>query len=602
MFGGYANRVAWIDLTTGGVDYKEIDEKDARMYVGGRGLGVKYVFDNGPEVDPLSPDNILCVMVGPLTGTRTRMSGRLCTVTKSPLTGTIADSHMGGWTGAKLKWAGFDGLVFQGKADSPTYAYLEDGVVTLHDASDLWGKGVHDTVEMIQEKHGEDVAVMAIGPAGENLVRFASWINADDRASGRAGTGAVAGSKNLKCIVIRGDRKDMPKPVDPEAFKLADQACLAKIREVPTTRPVDGDLHVHGTNVLANMVNEISGYPVRNAQATDFLHTDAVSGETVTETILVKNPTCWACPVACKKEVEITEGKYEGLRMESMEYESVWAFGPMCDCSDTAAIAAMIDRCNDFGLDTIETGDALAMTMEATEKGLVEGLAWGDTDAMMELLKDIAFRRGLGDDLAEGMDPCSQKWGDPSIAMTVKGQSIPAYDPRGIQGMGIGYATSNRGACHLRGYTPAAEVVNWVLGEESVADPLAWQGKAELQMIFQNVYGFTDSLNVCKFGTFAIPLDVYAALYSSFTGVPLDAGGLLKIGERVYNLERYYNNQIGFREGSDYLPDRFLKETGTGAASDSVCELDSMLEEYYALRGWENGVASEDKLIELGII
>jgi aldehyde:ferredoxin oxidoreductase len=602
MFGGYANRVAWIDLTTGGVDYKEIDEKDARMYVGGRGLGVKYVFDNGPEVDPLSPDNILCVMVGPLTGTRTRMSGRLCTVTKSPLTGTIADSHMGGWTGAKLKWAGFDGLVFQGKADSPTYAYLEDGVVTLHDASDLWGKGVHDTVEMIQEKHGEDVAVMAIGPAGENLVRFASWINADDRASGRAGTGAVAGSKNLKCIVIRGDRKDMPKPVDPEAFKLADQACLAKIREVPTTRPVDGDLHVHGTNVLANMVNEISGYPVRNAQATDFLHTDAVSGETVTETILVKNPTCWACPVACKKEVEITEGKYEGLRMESMEYESVWAFGPMCDCSDTAAIAAMIDRCNDFGLDTIETGDALAMTMEATEKGLVEGLAWGDTDAMMELLKDIAFRRGLGDDLAEGMDPCSQKWGDPSIAMTVKGQSIPAYDPRGIQGMGIGYATSNRGACHLRGYTPAAEVVNWVLGEESVADPLAWQGKAELQMIFQNVYGFTDSLNVCKFGTFAIPLDVYAALYSSFTGVPLDAAGLLKIGERVYNLERYYNNQIGFREGSDYLPDRFLKETGTGAASDSVCELDSMLEEYYALRGWENGVASEDKLIELGII
>jgi aldehyde:ferredoxin oxidoreductase len=602
MFGGYANRVAWIDLTTGGVDYKEIDEKDARMYVGGRGLGVKYVFDNGPEVDPLSPDNILCVMVGPLTGTRTRMSGRLCTVTKSPLTGTIADSHMGGWTGAKLKWAGFDGLVFQGKADSPTYAYLEDGVVTLHDASDLWGKGVHDTVEMIQEKHGEDVAVMAIGPAGENLVRFASWINADDRASGRAGTGAVAGSKNLKCIVIRGDRKDMPKPVDPEAFKLADQACLAKIREVPTTRPVDGDLHVHGTNVLANMVNEISGYPVRNAQATDFLHTDAVSGETVTETILVKNPTCWACPVACKKEVEITEGKYEGLRMESMEYESVWAFGPMCDCSDTAAIAAMIDRCNDFGLDTIETGDALAMTMEATEKGLVEGLAWGDTDAMMELLKDIAFRRGLGDDLAEGMDPCSQKWGDPSIAMTVKGQSIPAYDPRGIQGMGIGYATSNRGACHLRGYTPAAEVVNWVLGEESVADPLAWQGKAELQMIFQNVYGFTDSLNVCKFGTFAIPLDVYAALYSSFTGVPLDAAGLLKIGERVYNLERYYNNPIGFREGSDYLPDRFLKETGTGAASDSVCELDSMLEEYYALRGWENGVASEDKLIELGII
>jgi aldehyde:ferredoxin oxidoreductase len=350
------------------------------------------------------------------------------------------------------------------------------------------------------------------------------------------------------------------------------------------------------------MVNEIGAYPTRNAQATVFDRVEAISGETVADTILVKRPTCWACPVACKKQVEITEGKHKGLRMESMEYEPVWAFGAMSGCSDASAIAAMIDRCNDFGLDAIETGDAMAMTMEATEKGLVDGLAWGDSDAMLELIADIAFRKGLGGDLAEGMDPCSEKWGDTSIAMTVKGQSIPAYDPRGVQGMGIGYATSNRGACHLRGYTPAAEVVNWVLGEESEADPLEWKGKAELQMIFQNVYGFTDSLDVCKFGTFAIPLSVYAAMYSGMTGLPLDVDGLLQIGERVYNLERYYNNLAGFREGSDYLPERFLKETGDGAASESVCELDNMLEDYYALRGWENGVVTEDKLVELGIL
>lgn len=601
MFGGYANRMAWIDLTTGQVEYKGIAEEDARKYIGGRGLGVKYVYDNGPEVEPLSPDNILCVMVGPLTGTRVRLSGRVCVVTKSPLTGTVTDSHMGGWTGAKLKWAGFDGLVFKGKAEKPTYAYVEDGEVTLHDASDLWGKGVHDTVKLTREKHGDDVGVMAIGQAGENLVRFAAWINADARASGRGGTGAVGGSKNLKCIVIKGNRKNMPKPADPKAFKKADEACLAKIKEVPTTQLKAGDLASLGTNVLANMVNEIGAYPTRNAQRTDFPETEAVSGETVSETIWVKSPTCWACPVACKKEVEITEGKHKGLHMESMEYESVWAFGPMCDNPDINAISAMIDRCNDFGLDTIETGDALAMTMEATEKGLVDGLAWGDTDAMLELIENITFRQGLGDDLAEGMDPCSKKWGDPSIAMTVKGQSIPAYDPRGLKGMGIGYATSNRGACHLRGYTPAAEVVNWVLGEEQAADPLEWKGKGELQAIFQNVYGFTDSLNVCKFGTFAIPLDVYAGLYSGMTGVPLDTNGLLKIGERVYNLERYYNNLVGFREGSDYLPKRFLEEPGTGAAEGSVCELDEMLEEYYAFRGWEDGVVSESKLIELGI-
>jgi aldehyde:ferredoxin oxidoreductase len=602
MLGGYANKIARIDLATGNIKYEEINEEIAREYVGGRGMGVKFLFDNGPEVEPFSPDNILCAMVGPLTGTATRLSGRLCMVTKSPLTGTCTDSHMGGWTGAKLKWAGFDGLVFKGKAEQPTYAYVENGEVTLHDASDLWGKGVHDTVKLMRDKHGEDVAVAAIGPAGENMVRFAAWINADDRASGRGSTGGVAGSKNLKCIVIKGDRANMPQPTDPEAFDAANKQALDKIQEVPTTMPREGDLHIHGTNVLANIVNEIGAYPTRNAQRTDFPGTEAISGETVAETILVKRPTCYMCPVACKKEVEISEGKHKGLHMESMEYESIWALGAMCGNPDVSAIAAMIDRCNDFGLDTIETGDALAMTMEATEKGLVDGLEWGDSDAMLDLIEDIAFREGLGDDLAEGMDPCSKQWGDPSIAMTVKGQSIPAYDPRGLKGMGIGYATSNRGACHLRGYTPAAEVVNWVLGEESEADPLEWEGKGELVAIFQNVYGFTDSLNVCKFGTFAIPLDAYAGLYAGMTGAPLDADGLLEIGERVYNLERYYNNLNGFREGSDYLPKRFLEEPGTGAAEGSICELDRMLEEYYAFRDWENGVVRESKLMELGII
>lgn len=603
MLGGYANRVAWIDLTKGQVEYKGIDEEDARKYVGGRGLGVKYLLDNGPQVEALSPDNLLCVMVGPLTGTKVTMSNRLCTVTKSPLTGTCTDSHMGGWTGSKLKWAGFDGLLFKGKADKPTYAYVEDGKVTLHDASNLWGKGVHETVKLMREKHGEDAAVMSIGPAAENLVRFACFVNEDNRSSGRGGTGTVAASKNLKCIVIKGDRKNTPQPADTETTDKANREAIRHLNDpAMTTAPKVGGLSVHGTSVLINMVNEIGGLPTRNSQRSEFPQADAISGETMKDTILVKTPTCYNCPVECKREVEIKEGKYKGLHMESMEYEPVWAFGANCDNNDLNAIAAMIDRCNDYGLDAIETGDALARTMEATEKGLVEGLEWGDTGAMMEFIRKIALREGLGDDLAEGPDPCSKKWGDESIAISVKGQSIPAYDPRGVKGMGIGYATSNRGACHLRGYTPASEVVGNVLGEVTSTDPLAWEGKGEMMMIFQNVYGFTDSLDVCKFGTFAIPLDVYAALYSGITGVPLDAGGLLKIGERVYNLERYYNNINGFREGSDYLPRRFLKEPGTGPAAGSVCELDKMLADYYSLRGWRNGVVPEDKLQELGII
>ncbi len=601
--GGYANRIARINLTDGKIRYEEIKEEDARNYIGGRGLGVKYLLDNGPEVEPFSPENLLCIMVGPLTGTDVKMSGRICAVTKSPLTGTCTDSHMGGMTGAKLKWAGFDGLIFEGKAEKSTYAYVEGGKVTLHDALEVWGKGVHDTVKAMRAKHGQDVAVMSIGPAGERLVRFASFINEEDRAAGRGGTGAVAGSKNLKCIVIKGDAKNMPKPADPEAFKGVDETALKYIREVPTTAPESGDLHVHGTNVLMNMVNEIGALPTRNAQRSDFPKADAIGGETVAETILVGHPTCHACPVACKKEVEVAQGKYSGLHMESVEYESAWAFGAACDNGDVKAIAAMIDRCNDYGLDTIETGNALAVTMEATQKGLVEdGLAWGDTDGMMEWIHKTAFREGLGDALAEGPARAAEKWGAPSISMSVKGQSIAAYDPRGLKGMGIGFATSNRGACHLRGYTPAAEVVGWVLGEESTADPLEWKGKAQLVATFQNVYGFTDSLDVCKFGTFALPLDVYAGYYSAVTGVPLDAAGLLKTGERIYNLERYYNNLAGFREGSDYLPERFLREPGTGAAAGSVCELDEMLEEYYTVRGWKDGVVPESKLKELGII
>ena len=600
--GGYANRIARIDLTTSAIEYEPINEEDARKYVGGRGLGVKFLFDNGPEVEPLSPDNILCVMVGPLTGTRAYMNGRLCVVTKSPLTGTCTDSHMGGWTGAKLKWAGFDGLVFKGKAPRPTYAVVEDGTVALHDASDLWGKGVQETVALMRERHGEDVGVMSIGPAGEKLGRFACWINADSRASGRGGTGAVGGAKNLKCIVIKGSRADMPQPADPDAFNKANAAAMDKLKEVPTTDPIEGGLHVHGTNVLMNMANEIGALPSRNAQRSDFAQADAIGGETVADTILVGRPACFGCPVACKKEVDITEGKYAGLHMESVEYESAWALGAMCDTGDINAVVAMIDRCNDLGLDTIEAGNALSMTMEATERGLVDGLAWGDTDAMMELLRKIALREGIGDELAEGPARAAEKWGAPEISMSVKGQSIPAYDPRGMKGMGIGYATSNRGACHLRGYTPAAEVVNWVLGEETFADPLEWKGKGELVAIFQNVYGFTDSVDVCKFGTFAIPLDVYAAMYSGMTGVELGAGGLLAIGERIYNLERYYNNLNGIGEGSDTLPRRFLEEPGTGAASESVCELAEMLEEYYAYRGWENGVVPAGKLRELSII
>ena len=607
-FGGYAYRVGHINLTEGTVSYKPIPEEWLPKYIGGRGIGAKYVFDNGPGVNPLSPDNLLCFMNGPLTGTAVNLSGRMAVCTKSPLTGTICDSHHGGWSAARLRWAGFDGLTFKGKAAKPVYAYVHDGQVEILDASDVWGKGVHDTVKYFQDKYGkEDCSVIAIGQAGENLVKFACWINEDDRASGRGGTGCVGGSKNLKAVVIKAE-KAMPKPVDPEAWRAAHAQALKELsHEDVVTAPRKGNLSIYGTNTLMNLASDMGGLPVRNAQFTSFGEkADRIGGEYVKEHILVNDPTCHACPVACKKEVEIKEGPYAGLHMESIEYESAWALGANCDNDDIASIAKMINQANDYGLDTIELGNTLAMLMEASEKGYTNGaggLKWGDYPAMVETVRKVALREGIGDTLAEGTANAAKSFGHPEIAMSVKGMAIPAYDPRGIKGVGIGYATSNRGACHLRGYIPAAEVVGNVLGPSGEVDPLEHEGKGKLLIVFQHVHAMTDCLDVCKFSTFAEALDTYAAQLNAYTGMQTDANYLLKVGERVYNLERYYNNLNGFREGSDTLPERFLKEPSTMPGSEGhVSELGPMLAEYYQERGWVEGVVPESKLKELEIL
>jgi aldehyde:ferredoxin oxidoreductase len=597
--GGYANRVARVDLTKGKVEYEKPKEDDLRKYIGGRGLGVKYVFDNGPKVEPFSEENILCFMLGPLVGSEVTMSGRMALVTKSPLTGTVTDSHHGGWSGARLRWSGFDGLIFRGRAKDPVYALVEKEKVTLKDASHIWGKNVHDTVKAMMKEYGEkDTSVVAIGQAGENLVRFAAVVNENDRASGRGGTGAVMGWKRLKCLVIKGTIKDKPLPAEPEEFKKAVAIANTAIVKGDVTGPRKGGLSVFGTNVLMNIVNEVGGLPTRNAQATQFEHADMVSGETVKETILVGDPTCHACPVACKKEVEVKEGKYK-VHMESTEYESMWSLGANCGCSNKDAISLMVSMTNDYGVDTIEMGNCISVAMEASQRGLIkDNIQWGDADAMINLIHKTGKREGLGDALAEGCWRAAKKFGDEGMANQVKGQSIAAYDPRGLQGMGIGYATSNRGACHLRGYTPASEV----LGVPEKTDPLAWEGKGKLLKIFQDLHAISDSFDICKFNAFAEGINEYVGQYAAMTGVQIDADGLMKTGERIYNLERYYNNLNGFKGKDDTLPEKFLKKGGSGPATGHVCELDKMKREYYDARGWVDGVAPESKLRELRII
>ncbi|MDX1992577.1 MAG: aldehyde ferredoxin oxidoreductase family protein [bacterium] len=601
--GGYADRVARINLSTGEIGYEAIPEDWKLKYIGARGLGVRYLLEGDPTCDPLGPDNMLCFMNGPLTGTQANMSGRLAVVTKSPLTGTVVDSHQGGWSAARLRWAGFDGLIFTGASDKPVYAYVEDGKVELRDATDLWGMDVHQTVRHFQALYGEkDLTVMTIGQAGENLVRFAGWMNENDRAAGRGGTGTVGGAKKLKAIVVKA-KKVMPKPVDHPGFKKAHERALATIMdEANITSPRKGGLSLYGTNMLMNVTASIGALPARNGQETSFATAELVSGEHIRETILVEEPTCHACPVACKKEVEV-EYRGEKIRTESYEYETAWAFGPHSGNDNKESVAFMIYQCNKYGMDTIEMGNILACYMEVCQRNYNGGmaLAWGDHLKMTELIDQTALRQGVGDIMAEGTARLAQHFGHPELGMTVRGQAIPAYDPRGLKGMGLGYATSNRGACHLRGYSPASEL--GVIGLKT--DPLAWQGKGELLKILQDIHAFSDSLDLCKFSAFAEGAEEYAQQYATFVGVPeFTAEDVLRTGERIYNLERYYNQLAGEQPGSDTLPVRFTTEASTMPGSmGHVCELDLMLEEYYDKRGWlAGGVVPETKLQELGIL
>ena len=623
--GGFNDHVARVDLSGDDVQYESIDQEDAEKYIGGRGLGVKYVFDQGPDVDPEGPENLLAFSNGPLTGTQAPMSGRIAVCTKSPLTGTVTDSHHGGWSGARLKWAGFDALLFEGEADDPVYAYVEDGEVELRDATELWGLGVHDAMDAIESEHdgafGKNLSAMAVGPGGENGVKYACIVNEDDRASGRGGTGCVMGSKNLKAVVIKSGTR-MPKPADPETFTEGYQQAMQLITESDVTAPNEGGLSMYGTNVLMNLTEEMDGLPTRNGKYTSG-HSEAeanpddvnidpekVSGENVRENILVDEPTCHSCPVACKKETEVTyehKGEELNVRGESFEYEPAFALGPNSMNDDRDSIAVMINWCNDVGIDSIEAGNMLAMAMEMTEEGKLDDvdddLDWGDTEHMLDLLTEIGHRDSeLGDLLAKGARRIAEEMDAHDNSLAVKGQTIPAYDPRSMKGMGIGYATSNRGACHLRGYTPAAEI----LGIPEKVDPTEWEGKGELCALFQDLHAISDSFDICKFNAFAEGIDEYVDQYNGMTGRDVTEDELMAAGDRIYTLERYYNNLAGFDGADDSLPGRFVEGhenaiPGQGGIEGELCELDEMKAEYYECRGWVDGVVPDERLNELGI-
>lgn len=586
---GWAGKILDIDLSSGTINTRPLDEKMARLYLGGRGLGARLLWDEvGPEVEPLSPENVLIFTTGPITASSSQTSNRFNVSSKSPLTNTILHANSGGWWGMQFKRTGHDVLIVRGKSETPVMISITADGVKIEAADHLWGKSVFETTEALGQNRNKR-NVLCIGPAGENLVKIAAIMNDGERALARGGPGAVMGSKNLKAIVVEGQERNRPADADKFKFLLYETGKL--IKASPLTSKALPDF---GTAVVMNVVNEIGALPTRNFQQSQFEGADKISGETITDEILVKNQACWACPISCTRITKTASGK-EG---EGPEFESAWAFGAQCDIDDIDAITEANYLCNDMGLDTISMGNTIGCAMELAERGLLDSdLRFGQADKLLELIRQTAHREGLGDDLAEGSLRLAEKHGAPELSMTVKGLELPAYDPRGMQGQGLVYATSNRGACHETGNMLGPEV----LALPRLIDRFATQGKAGIVSVHQNSAAVVDSLVYCKFTNMAVAEEFFARTLTAVTGEPFSADDLMRVGERVWNLERLYNLREGFTKEDDTLPQRLLNDpVEDGPSQGFVANLPPMLEEYYQFRGWdENGVPKPQKLAEL---
>ena len=594
---GYNGTILRINLSKAEITKEKLNQELAQKFIGGRGLGTKLFYDEvNPKVEPLSEENKLIIATGPLSGTFTPTGGRYMVVTKSPLTHTIASSNSGGKWGAELKFAGYDVIIIEGKAKTPVYISINDDTVEIKPAQEIWGKITSETTDYLINKEGKDVKVLNIGPAGEKLSNIACIMNDYDRAAGRSGVGAVMGSKNLKAIVVKGSNKvDIAKPDELKDFvKVLQQ----KIKDNGVT---GAGLPAYGTAVLVNIINENGVFPTNNFQKSQFDKAEDISGELLAEKYLVKKKGCFACPIACGRHVKMDDKEVGGP-----EYETIWGFGGDCGINNMEAIIKANHLCNEYGLDTISASVTLATAMELFQNGKITKdmtentpLSWGNAEAIIEWTKKMGLREGLGDDLALGSYRLAEKYGMPELSMSVKKQELPAYDPRGIKGQGLAYATSNRGGCHVRAYLISPEIL--ALPEK--LDKFSLENKPVWVRIFQDLTASIDSLGLCLFTSFAVNAEEYAKLYSLVTGIEMTQEDILMAGDRIWNLERMFNYASGLTQADDVLPKRLLNDPiADGPAKGHVHELDKLLPEYYQLRGWdENGYPKKETLQKLGL-
>jgi len=595
---GWVGTILRVDLATKKITKEPLKVKDAHDYVGARGLGTKYFCDEvDPKVDALSPENKLIFMTGPLTGTAAASGGRYNVISKSPLTGTISAANSGGYFAPELKFAGYDGVIFENASDDPVYLYIKDDIVELRCACDLWGKTVFETTDMLKEELGDSFKISCIGPTGENGCLYSGVLNDKNRAAGRGGMGAVMGSKKLKAIAVRGTGADTV--ANPEGFMEAITDARAKLK----AHPVGGTgLAALGTMVLVNIINESGALPTRNwRDGAYFDEADATGGESLAAKYLVKNKGCFGCSIDCARVTRVPDGPFK-CEGEGPEYEAGWAYGADCGVSDLAAICKASFLCNEYGMDPITLGATIACAMELSEMGAIPEedigfkLRFGDPHAIVDLTEAVGKNEGFGKILALGSYRMAEKYGHPELSMSVKKQEMPAYDGRAQQGMALEYATSNRGGCHVRGYLTSPEI----LGVPVKIDPLVTEGKASMLKLFQDLTALIDSSGVCLFTTFGLGLPEICAQYREAVGTSESDDDILLKGERVWNLEKLFNIAAGVEK--DTLPPRLLREKlPGGAAAGKVAELQAMLSEYYDLRGWDSdGIPTADKNETLG--
>jgi len=610
--GGYAGKILEVDLTSGKISKASVDDETLRKFIGGSGLAAKLFLDRvSPEVEPLSPQNTLFVMIGPLQGTNLPGAGRFNVSAKSPLTNIWGEGNCGGTFGPELKFAGCDGIIIEGASDKPVYLFIDDDKVEIRDAADFWGKDSYETTDMLRDKigGGRKVKVLAIGQAGENLVKYAAIVHDKADVIGRCGLGAVMGSKKLKAIVVRGTGK--ASIAVPEDYNKARRAALDVIEDSALAQ----SLHSMGTDAALSLGMMTGDVPSKNWSLGENLEgSEALGGPTYSEKYLTRTHACYACPIACKRVVQVKEGPYKGEEQAGPEYETCCTFGTLVMNNDLEAVIKINEMCNRYGLDTISCGSSIAFAIDCFENGLItegdtEGikLTWGNMESVFKMVDKIGRREGFGDVLAEGSRAAAKKIGKNAsdFAVEVKGLEAPMHDPRGYHGMGLAYAMSNRGACHnqhMNVYVEQGMNAYPEIGLKEDYEGQTSEGKAEMTMISENLGMVCSSAVFCIFAMACLQVNDLVEFLRTTTGFDYALDEMMECGERVWLLKRGLNNLMGVTAADDRLPRKILTSVNDGAAAGSVPDIESMRKEYYDLRKLNaNGYPSREKLESVGL-